>query len=163
MEHRIDFTVDKKLVGKHMKMSYADNKTRELWMGFMPHRKEIKNKLSDELISMQVYDNSFDFKNFNINAPFEKWAAVEVASVENVPDEMETFVLPGGLYAIFLYKGLPSEGQKAFQFIFDSWLPLSGYVLDQRPHFEVLGEKYKNGSPDSEEEIWIPVKLKNTK
>jgi len=32
--------------------------------------------------------------------------------------------------------------------------------LDNRPHFEVLGEKYKNGDPESEEEIWIPVKEK---
>jgi AraC family transcriptional regulator len=32
--------------------------------------------------------------------------------------------------------------------------------LDNRPHFEILGEKYKQGSPDSEEEIWIPVKEK---
>jgi AraC family transcriptional regulator len=30
--------------------------------------------------------------------------------------------------------------------------------LDQRPHVEVMGEKYKNNDPDSEEEIWIPIK-----
>jgi AraC family transcriptional regulator len=36
----------------------------------------------------------------------------------------------------------------------------SAYDLDNRPHFEILGEKYKNESPDSEEELWIPVKLK---
>jgi AraC family transcriptional regulator len=26
---------------------------------------------------------------------------------------------------------------------------------DDRPHFEILGDKYKNDHPDSEEEIWI--------
>jgi PhnB protein len=26
---------------------------------------------------------------------------------------------------------------------------------------EILGEKYKNESPDSEEELWIPIKLKS--
>jgi AraC family transcriptional regulator len=35
------------------------------------------------------------------------------------------------------------------------------YFLDDRPHFEILGDKYKNGDPDSEEEIWIPIKQKN--
>lgn len=48
-----------------------------------------------------------------------------------------------------------------FQYIFGTWLPASGYYLDNRPHFEILGHKYKNNDPDSEEEIWIPVKPKN--
>jgi hypothetical protein len=26
---------------------------------------------------------------------------------------------------------------------------------------KILGEKYKNESPDSEEELWIPIKLKS--
>jgi AraC family transcriptional regulator len=42
-------------------------------------------------------------------------------------------------------------------YIFNTWLPKSGYQLDRRPHFEILGEKYKNNNPDSEEEIWIPI------
>ena len=47
-----------------------------------------------------------------------------------------------------------------FQYIFTNWLPNSEYELDNRPHFEILGDKYINGSADSEEEIWIPVKYK---
>jgi AraC family transcriptional regulator len=35
-------------------------------------------------------------------------------------------------------------------------LPGSEYFLDNRPHFEVLGDKYKNNDPTSEEEIWKP-------
>ena len=34
----------------------------------------------------------------------------------------------------------------------------SEYEFDNRPQFEILGEKYKNNAPDSEEEIWIPIK-----
>ncbi len=41
-----------------------------------------------------------------------------------------------------------------------SCLPNSEYELENRPHFEVLGEKYKNNDPNSEEEIWIPIKKK---
>ena len=65
--------------------------------------------------------------------------------------------MPGGLYAVFFYKGSSSD-TKIFQYIFTNWLPDSGYTLDNRPHFEILGENYKNGDPGSEEEIWIPVK-----
>ncbi len=141
-------------------MSLADNKTPGLWKSFMPRRKEIRNNLTTELISMQVYDKSLDFKNFNPNTTFEKWAAIEVADFDAVPDKMETYILTGGLYAVFLHKGAASTGAKTFQFIFGTWLPGSDYLLDNRPHFEILGEKYKNEEPDSEEEIWIPIKLK---
>ena len=47
-----------------------------------------------------------------------------------------------------------------FQYIFSEWIPQSDYSVDDRPHFEVLGAKYKNNDPDSEEEIWIPIKKK---
>jgi hypothetical protein len=32
---------EKRLIGKHIKMTLADNKTFELWKRFMPRRKEI--------------------------------------------------------------------------------------------------------------------------
>jgi AraC family transcriptional regulator len=141
-------------------MTYANNKTAVLWSSFMPRRKEVKNALTTELISMQVYDTSFDFGNWDPNGVFEKWAAVEVPSYEAVPDEMETYTLPSGLYAVFLYKG-SSTDTGIFQYIFEIWLPKSDYTLDSRPHFEVLGAKYKNNDLNSEEEIWIPIKPKH--
>jgi AraC family transcriptional regulator len=70
---------------------------------------------------------------------------------------MEPFRLEGGLYAVFDFKGSGND-KSIFQYIFGTWLPGSDYNLDNRPHFEVLGEKYKNNDPGSEEEIWIPIK-----
>lgn len=156
MSPRIEIIPGKKLVGKHLKMSFADNKTVELWRNFMPRRKEIRNNLGDDLISMQVYPESF---SFNPNTEFEKWAVVEVSDFGTIPADMETFHLPGGLYAVFLHKG-SSTDNSTFRYIFVTWLPASDYILDNRPHFEVLGEKYKNQDPESEEEIWIPIKPK---
>jgi len=151
---------EKKLIGKRMIMSFADNKTFEMWKSFMPRRKEIKNNLSSDLFSMQVYDESFDFEKFNVDARFEKWAAVEVSDFDTIPDQMESFILQGGLYAVFIHKGAASKGPETFNYIFGTWLPASEYVLDNRPHFEILGKKYKNDDPDSEEEVWIPIKKK---
>jgi AraC family transcriptional regulator len=151
---------EKKLIGKRMIMSFADNKTFEMWKSFMPRRKEIKNNLSSDLFSMQVYDESFDFEKFNVDARFEKWAAVEVSDFDTIPDQMESFILQGGLYAVFIHKGAASKGPETFSYIFGTWLPASEYVLDNRPHFEILGKKYKNDDPDSEEEVWIPIKKK---
>ena len=156
----IKIAEEKKLIGKHIKMSLADNKTFELWKSFMPRRKEIRNNLNTELISMQVYDNSYDFRNFDPEVTFEKWAAIEVSDFDAVAEEMEPYSLPEGLYAVFIYRGAASQGVNMFRYIFGTWLPASDYLLDNRPHFEILGKKYKNEDPESEEEIWIPIKPK---
>lgn len=160
MEPRIELLPEKKLAGNRMEMTISNNKTGELWRNFMQRRKEIGNPLSAEMFSMQVYDQSLDFEKFNKNTPFEKWAAVEVAHFGSIPVGMETFTLKGGLYAVFVHKGAAATGPETFQFIFGTWLPNSEYRLDNRPHFEILGEKYKNEDPNSEEEVWIPIKRK---
>lgn len=147
----------KKLIGQRLTMSLTSNKTAELWCNFMPRRKEIINAISTNLYSLQVYKEGY-FANFNPAAEFEKWALVEVSGFDTMPGGMEIFDLPGGDYAVFHYKGNPANGAEVFRYIFQEWLPQSSYRLDERPHFEVLGEKYKNGSEDSEEEIWIPIK-----
>jgi AraC family transcriptional regulator len=137
-------------------MSLAENRTGELWRSFMPRLKEIETRIGNKLYSLQVYDEDY-FQQFSPTREFEKWALAEVKNFSVIPDEMEPFELAGGLYAVFQHKGM---GTEIFQLIFQEWLPKSGYTLDNRPHFEILGEKYKQGSPDSEEEIWIPVKQK---
>ncbi len=124
----------------------------------MPRRKEIKTPVTSDLISLAVYEPGF-FSTFQPHRPFEKWAAVEVLNFDQVPAGLETFVLPSGLYAVFHYQGLSGD-PRVFEFIFGTWLPRSQYELDDRPHFEVLGEKYKNQDPSSEEDLYIPVKLK---
>ncbi|HEY3429641.1 MAG TPA: GyrI-like domain-containing protein [Cyclobacteriaceae bacterium] len=158
MTPRIETTAEKKLIGNYLKMSLANNKTGELWKNFIPRRKEITTNRNTDLISMAVYNPSY-FVQFNPVNEFEKWAAVEVENFENIPADMESFTLAGGLYAIFDYTG-SSNDPSVFQYIFGTWLPNSKYVLDNRPHVEVLGAKYKNNDPTSEEEIWIPIKEK---
>ncbi|UMB54604.1 GyrI-like domain-containing protein [Lutibacter sp. A64] len=156
VEPRIELLKDKKLIGYKLKMSLTNNKTVQLWGQMAPKIKDIKNRVSTDKISMQIYDASY-YKSFNPNNEFEKWATVEVCNFNNTPKDMETFNLSGGKYAVFDYKG-SSADNSIFQYIFMSWLSNSEYQLDNRPHFEVLGEKYKNNDPNSEEEIWIPIK-----
>ncbi len=160
---RIEILPNKKLVGKSIKMSLANNKTVELWQSFMPKRKSINNTVGSNLYSMQIYNDSLNFKNFNPNTEFEKWAAIEVVGFDTIPNDMKTYTLKGGLYAVFIHKGPASDFQKTFQYIFSQWLPLSDYKLDNRAHFELLGEKYKNNDPNSEEEVWIPIRPKKQK
>lgn len=161
MQPRIEILSEKKLVGIKTQMSFADNKTRELWKSFMPRLNEIRNGIRSKLFSVEVYPSLLFFQNFNPAAEFIKWAAVEVTELTAIPDKMKTLILPTGLYAVFIHKGPASEGQKTYEYIFRSWLPNSDFILDNRPHFALMGEKYRNDDPNSEEEIWIPVKTKD--
>jgi len=149
----------KKIIGLNLAMSLVDNKTLQLWQAFMSRRHEVENRNGVELYSVQFYAKDH-FSNFDIHRSFVKWATVEVNSFESVPFGMETLTIPEGEYAVYNYKGDAGGAPKMFQYIFQTWLPASGYLLDDRPHFEILGDKYNKDSPDSEEEIWIPVKGK---
>lgn len=148
----------KTFIGKHLTMSFVQNKTFELWRSFMPQRKDVKRTIGTELYSMEVYPSGF-FANFNPANSFEKWATVEVSEVENIPAGMEV-LNADGLYAVFLHTGLASEGPRTYDYIFREWLPQSDYKVDDRPHFAIMGEKYQPDSPTSEEELWIPIRLK---
>lgn len=145
-----------KLVGFGLKINQVKFEVGKVWQSFMPKRKDILHRVSEDLISLSRYPKGY-FEAFEPSKEFEKWAAVEVSEWKNVPDGLETLVIPAGKYAVFSYRGLSSD-PSIFQEIFGAWLPQSGYVLDERPHFEVLGEKYRNKDPNSEEEIWIPIK-----
>ncbi|MCW7491671.1 GyrI-like domain-containing protein [Leptospira sp. 2 VSF19] len=149
--------VDQKtIVGMKLEMSLLENQTPGLWQKFMPKLNSISNRLDNHLISMTIYPSDY-FQNFNPSNRFKKWAGIEVSKAATLFDELEIIKIPSGLYVRFLYQGLPSQAGPFYQSIFQEWLPKSGYKLDNRPHFELMGDKYKNNDPSSEEMIYIPV------
>tara|TARA_R110001583_G_scaffold194982_1_gene368072 strand:+ start:198 stop:680 length:483 start_codon:yes stop_codon:yes gene_type:complete len=152
----IKHSKEKKLIGIQTSMSLKKSKYIELWSRFMPRRKEITNQISAAIFDLQIYNNSY-FKNFKPTHEFEKWVAVEVATFDTIPLDMECFTLKAGNYAVFNYKGLNTD-TTIFKYIYGEWLGISEFEIDDRPHFQVLGENYKNNDPNSEEEIWIPIK-----
>jgi AraC family transcriptional regulator len=158
MKPRIETLPEKKLIGKSLRMSLSNNKTAELWRSFMPQRKTIKNSVCSDLYSIQIYDKSLDFKDFNPQTEFTKCAMIEISDFEDIPEKMETRILNGGLYAVFVHKGMAIDFPKTSQYIFGQWLPNSDYKLDQREHFELLGPKYNPTDENSIEEVWIPIK-----
>ncbi|MFK5878056.1 MAG: GyrI-like domain-containing protein [Flavobacteriaceae bacterium] len=159
---RIENSPKKKLVGMQRKMTFATipQETPMLWKQFMPLHKSINNRVDANFYSLQVYDSLLKMNEVKGSDSFTKWALVEVADFDDIPKSMEEFNLEGGLYAVFLHKGLGSEFAKTMNYIFGEWLPKSDYTIDHRPHFELLGAKYKNNGQSSEEEVWIPIKEK---
>lgn len=151
---------EKKLAGRRLIMSFAQNRTKELWQSFMPKRRTIPGIIDNALYSVEVYHDISFFEHFNPAAEFEKWAAVEVQDISVLPQDMECLLIPKGLYAVFIHKGPASNGFETYNYIYSKWLPESTYKIDMRPHFALMGDKYKQDEADSEEDIYIPVQLK---
>jgi len=121
----------------------------------MPRRTEVKNRITADYISMQKYGENW---NFSPDALFEKWASVEVSSFVEVLFNMDSYLLKGGMYVVFIHHGPASAAAKSMQYIFGQWLHDSAYVLDNREHFEILPENYNPADPEAREEIWVPIK-----
>jgi predicted transcriptional regulator YdeE len=76
------------------------------------------------------------------------------------PPDMEICTISEGLYAVILLQGIHSEALKILLNFYQTWLTQSTHTVDDRSYFEIMGEKYHPLSPDSEEEAWIPIRLK---
>lgn len=146
-------------VGMHLQMSLAQDQTRILWQQFMPRREEIQHRINQELISMQVYPAQLNADTFHVDTVFEKWACVVVSKLESLPKGMASFSFPGGKYARFIHKGPSHTFPQTLAYLFGTWLPQSGFELDQRPHFEIMGSDYLGPEhPEAEEAAFLPIR-----
>ena len=149
-----------KLIGQKITTSFAQDQTLELWRNFAPRKKEIKNKVNSDSYAVKIYPNTTFFQQFDPTRTFEKWAAVPVTNFDNITDCLDKLIIPVGIYAIFTYRGKPSDAMDTFRYMYGEWLPSSQYEMDNRPYFALMGDRYKGEHPDSEEEFWVPIRPK---
>ena len=124
-----------------------------LWPKVMPQLSRVSNRKNKDLISLRSFEGIPVFGP-TADPNFTYCGGAEVAG----PNEgLEHLEIPPGTYAVFHYKGLSSDSS-VWRYIYIEWLPNSPWELDHRPHFERLGAKYKNEDPNSEEDIYIPVR-----
>lgn len=156
-ESKIETRPAKQLIGMRNTISQAQNETAALWRSFMPRRKEVGQAIGTELYAVRVYPAGY-FSAYQPEMLFEIWAGVEAQPSGTPPAGMEHLAIPAGMYARFTYRGHPRAFAPDFIFMMNEWLPRHSYALDERPHVAVMGEKYRNNEPDSEEEIWMPIR-----
>jgi AraC family transcriptional regulator len=146
-------------VGQSITTTVAANETQPLWQGFMSRRKEIQGIIDGVYYSVEVYHEKVSFGDFTPETKFDKWACVEVESVDELPAGMGSIRIPTGLYAVFTHLGPTALFPHTLSMIYEQWLPASMYELDQRPHFEVMDKDYLGPThPDSKEKVWVPIK-----
>ena len=152
MKFEIKHLPETKLYGEFVEMSLTNNKTHELWKGFIQKLKS-ENLKPAEKYSVAIYPEDY-YQNFSPNTVFEKGACIKDIKPHNDSKE----IILEGKYVVFTYKGKASNAAPFFQKIFGETIPQNDLVIDDRPHFELLTDKYLGEHPDSEEEVWIPVK-----
>jgi len=153
---RIELYQGSLLLGMQQIQTFQEHTTPQLWARFMPQVASIPHRIDNCLLSAEVFDADF-FNPFDIKKPYSKWAGVRVLPHTETPTGMSQLMIPEGLYAVFLHKGLGADAEKTYRYIFLEWLPQSGYSLDLRPHFAVMPPGYTRHNPEEEEEIWIPI------
>ncbi len=147
-----------RLIGMRQQVALADNRLPALWQQFGPRVKEIVGADTSVFYNLKHFPPAMDWQAFNPQTPFEHWAAVAVSAEAEAPPGMAAMVIAPGLYAMFLHVGPASAFEQTLQAIFGQWLPASDYLLDSRPHFEILDADYRPDDPQGSEEVWIPVR-----
>ena len=92
----------------------------------------------------------------NAGADLIYLAGVEVASKTPPPKDMSQLAVPAGDYAVFEFPF--GEIDRAYPFIFGTWLPGSGHVQDARPLLERYGADFRPDRPDSPMQVRVPVR-----
>lgn len=90
---------------------------------------------------------------------FYYMAAAEVGEGVGAPEGMTTMDLPAQKYAMFRHQGGLAALTDSYMYIWDKWIPESGYHHVDRP---LIIERYsENFDPDSatgEIELWLAIK-----
>lgn len=89
---------------------------------------------------------------------FEYVCGFKVSKVDDLPEGMVARMVPASRYAIFAHRGLLDTLSKTYEYIYQTWLPQSGYELTGGPDFEFYNEEFDITSPNSVFYIYVPIK-----
>jgi AraC family transcriptional regulator len=138
------------VVGMKVRGKNENNEIPQMWEALNPRMHEIQDMLGDDVaygISANMDEQTGEFDYI---------AGFEVGRIQEIPAGMVRFDVPGGKYAVFRTT-LPRLGE-TFLHAYRTWAPQSGYQLTGGPDFELYGEEFDPHDPDSEFEVYVPVR-----
>ncbi|HPP74677.1 MAG TPA: GyrI-like domain-containing protein [Armatimonadota bacterium] len=158
MEPKIITREEIKLIGMQYIGNNSNGEIPKLWENFLPRIEEIKNQ-SGECVCYGVCECLCEGEcKCGCGGDFSYIAAREVSSFDDVPEGMITRTIPASKYAVFTHKGLLESLNKTFEDIYSKWIPAAGLEIAGSYDFEYYDEQFKDFAPDSELDIYVPVK-----
>ena len=146
---------------KHAAAAPEQNEIGKLWTRFNAywdaHREAFKHEV-DAKIGWELHIGTDEYEQ---TKEYFVMVGVEVHRIEDLPAPIFAKVLPAGQYAVFVLKGEQMTANWG-DAIYKEWLPSSPYEEAYSCTIERYdGDRFKGwGDPESEMEIWVPVKAK---
>jgi AraC family transcriptional regulator len=124
---------------------------KDMWEHeFNPRMDEVKSVTANTYGICLVTDGLPD-------GEFQYIAGMEVASEDDVPPGMVVTSVPEQQYAVFAHRGSLETLSDTFSYIYQSWLPSSGYQRANTPDFEMYDEEFKAFEADSVLYLYVPI------
>ena len=143
-----------KVVGMKVETRMSENKIPGLWAQFLERIHEVKQRsnVHDTYGISEYSDNYVDeWSNY--------WACVPVNCIEEIPEGMVAKTVSAARYVVVTHKGKLQTMSNAFDYIYTTWLPKSGYELDEKDSFELYSERFLGGdNEESEIDLYIAIK-----
>lgn len=114
----------------------------------------IKNKKSSNRLLVQFYPDKSDFNPWVDQ--FRQLFGFEVSEVADIPEGAVVVTLPESLYATCTHKGMESEIQRTYDFLYGEWIPKNGFC-SKGFDFEIWDERYQPLSEENEIEIHVAI------
>ena len=137
------------IVGMHYRGNNAEGEIPQMWGELGPRMSEIKN-IAEHSVAYGVSDNMDQ-----ATGEFNYIAGFAVSDVEEVPEGMVHWQIPGGRYAVFRTT-LPKLGD-TFKYAYHEWLPKSDYKHRPGPDLELYDAAFDAADPNSEFEVYVPI------
>lgn len=154
MEPKIVVKDEFTVVGLTCSTTLQESKVPALWEAFLARVGEIPNR-----VSPNVMMGISEFSTNHVHEAFTYMACVPVSSADEMPEGMVCKTIPKREYVVVTHKGKLDALGNAFDFIYGSWLPKSGYDLVEADDFEIYDERFRGADNDeSEVDIYIPVR-----
>ncbi|RLC51416.1 MAG: hypothetical protein DRH79_06225 [Candidatus Cloacimonadota bacterium] len=145
-----------KIVGMKTTTTIKNNNIPQLWDKFNKVCSSIPN-IKEQKVALGVCP-PVDIKDFNEDAPFDYIAGMIVENFNNIPDGMITYEIPAQKYAVITHKGALDTLQKTYNYFYSVWPEKSGMEFSDGTEFELYDERFIFGSPESEMDIYRPLK-----
>ena len=145
-----------KVVGIKIRTTVDNSKIPQLWNYFVPRIDELSEVAVPECsLGICLYEG----EEFVDGEEFSYLAAVVVKNDSMIPEGMEYYVIPKTKVAVFTHTGSTDNLAETYNYIFEEWLPQSGYQVAEADDLEWYDNRFTYGSEDSQMDIHIPIKL----
>jgi predicted transcriptional regulator YdeE len=143
--------------------SPPENEIGKLWTRFnnywQSHREEFQHTVDTNV----WWELHIDADEYEETKEYFVMVGARVSEIEGLPAPIFAKVLPAGQYAVFTLQGEEMTGNWG-DAIYQEWLPSSAYEEAYSCTIERYDEaRFEGwGDPDSEVQIWVPVKARQS-